>query len=77
MLIFAAMKGKNLFEQYAAEYNAYGKLLKSLYLILGEQFVFDMLEKAEAAGKKLAIDESSIDADKLDGDITVDSIILV
>lgn len=75
MLIFAAMKGKNLFEQYTAEYSVYGKLLMSLHLILGEQFVFDMLEKAEAAGKKLAIKESS--TNNLDDDITVDSIILV
>lgn len=71
------MTGKQLFEQQTAVYNEYSGFLLSLHTILGEASLFDLLEQAEKNGKKLALDESAVPADKLDDDIDIDTIIFV
>jgi hypothetical protein len=56
MIKFASMTGVEIYKRDAAVYNTYAKLLQTLRLHLGEAVVYKLLERAEAQGKKLAID---------------------
>ncbi len=76
MINFVAMTGAEIYNRDADVYSEYASLLQTLYLHLGENVLYRLLEQAEKQNKKLAINES-IPVAIGDDDILESSIIFV
>lgn len=71
------MTGAEILKRDMAEYGEYASFLLTLALHFDEKELYDLVEQAEALGKRLGFDDSKIDSSQMDGDIIPENIIFV